>query len=256
MFLLLSKTVDLLADPLWWALLLGLGGGAVLWRTAKKRLALALLGAGVGALVLFSLPSVANRLWHAVESGAHDTMRPDTTYDVVVLLGGVTWDRGATPAEPSWSDNVERLTVTHRLLASGKARSAILSGGGLTPPGLPTEAEYLARQLEAWGVEKDRLVLENAARNTRENATLSKQLIDERGFKTVLIVTSAFHMPRAEGCFRAVGQPVDTLAVDYRLVDPSRDPHLLPRSEYLALSSEAIHEVVGRVVYRLMGYSR
>jgi uncharacterized SAM-binding protein YcdF (DUF218 family) len=209
----------------------------------------------VGVLLLFSLPSVANRLWHAVESGTHDTVRDGVTYDAVVLLGGVTDSFGAASTEPSWGDNVERLTVTHRLLATGKARHVIVSGGRFDSA-LPTEAEYLARQLEAWGIEKDRILLEDKARNTRENATLSKALIDQRGFKDVLIVTSAFHMPRAEGCFRAVDQPVDTLAVDYRMRDASRDKHLAPRSEYLFLSSEAIHEVVGRVVYRLAGYSR
>jgi uncharacterized SAM-binding protein YcdF (DUF218 family) len=256
MFFVLSKTLDLLVDPWWWAFGLTLSGVALLVRGARKRLGVVLAHAGLAVLLVFSLPAVANRLWRSLEADAVTTAKPDATWDAVVLLGGAVNAFGATPEVPSWNDNVERLLTTYELLSSGRAKVAIVSGGSLGVEGLPTEAEYLARQLEAWGIAKDRVIVEKQARNTRENATFTKALLDERGWKHVLILTSAFHLRRAAGCFRAVGVDFDAQAVDYRMRDPARDTHVLPRGEYLADSTRALREYLGRFVYRVMGYSK
>jgi len=253
-FFFLSKTVGQLTDPLMWALLLGAAGAVVLWRTSKRRAGLSLVGGGVFVLLFFSLPVVSDQLWSWMEAGAHRSYQPGVTYDAVVLLGGMTNPGGNTAETADWDDAVDRLIVTHELLATGHAQYAIVSGGRHRPDQLP-EAEYLAKQLEAWGIDPSRIIVEPKARNTRENATLSKALIEQHGFHRVVIVTSAIHMPRAEGCFRAVEQPVDTLPTDRHMVNwPG--VHLVPHSENLAGSSQAIHEWVGRVVYRVMGYSK
>lgn len=256
MFFVLSKTLDLLIDPWWWAFGLTLAGVALLVRGTRRRLGVVLAHAGLAVLFVFSLPAVANRLWRSLEAGAETTLRPDVTYDAVVLLGGVGDPFGATASEPSWNNNVERLTKTYELLSTGRARVAIVSGGSYGIDGLPTEAELLARQLEAWGIAKDRILLEDRARNTRENATFTKSLLEAKGLTKVLIITSAFHLPRAAGCFRAVDVPFDALAVDYRMRDVSRDSHVLPRGEYLSDSSRALREWLGRLVYRVLGYAR
>jgi uncharacterized SAM-binding protein YcdF (DUF218 family) len=256
MFFAFSKTLDVLVDPFWWALGLTAAGAALLGRGARRRLGLALASAGLGTLFVFSLPAVANRLWHALEAGEADTWQPEATYDAVVLLGGAVSPFGSTPDVVAWNDNVERLLVVHQLLVSGQARMAIVSGGSLGTDALPTEAEYLARQLETWGIAKERVVVENLARNTRENALFTRALLEARGLKKVLLVTSAYHMQRGAGCFRAAGVAVDTLKVDYRMREPSRDGHLLPRSEYLADSARALREYLGRLVYWVLGYSR
>lgn len=254
MFFLASKTLDLLLDPWWWgALPLALGTLAML--RSRRRLGGVLLSSGILILVVASLPVVANSAWHSLEADAISTARPDVTYDVVVLLGGTVSALGSSADEVSWGDNVERVTVTFDLLRTGRARSVIVSGGALRE-GIPTEAEFLARQLETWGIEKERIIVEPEARNTSENAQRSKALIDERGFRSVLIVTSAFHMPRSLGCFRAVGIEPDTLPVDFRMRAPEADGHWFPRAEYLADVSQVVHERVGRLVYRLTGKAR
>jgi uncharacterized SAM-binding protein YcdF (DUF218 family) len=226
----------------------------VLLARGKPRPGLALVGLGVAALVLCGLPAVSNRLWRALEDDA-PTMRAEVTYDAVVLLGGVVSPLGSRPTEPAWSDNIERLLAVRELLLSGKAKVAILSGGAFGVGGLTTEADYLAKELEVLGVPADRLIIEREANNTRENATLSKPLLEKLGAKEVLLVTSAFHMPRAAGCFRAVGVVADTLPVDYRVRDVSLDAHLAPRGEYFAQTARALREWLGRLVYRVMGYA-
>jgi uncharacterized SAM-binding protein YcdF (DUF218 family) len=254
LFFLLSKTLDLLLDPWWWVAGPALLGALARWR-GRRRTGAALLSAGMSVFLTLSLPAVSNRLWHEMESDAVSTMRPDVTYDVVVLLGGTVAAFGATPDTVSWGDNVERLTVTFDLLRTGKARHVIVSGGTLRD-GLPTEADYLARQLEAWGIEKERILIEPEARNTVENAEKSKALIDARGFKTVLMVTSAFHLPRAQGCFRAVGLEPDVLPVDFRMRAPEADGHWLPRAGYFGDSAQALRELFGRLTYRLTGKAK
>ena len=77
-----------------------------------------------------------------------------------------------------------------------------------------------------------------------------------RGFHTVLIVTSAFHMPRAHGCFRAVGLEVDTLPVDFRSFAAPYRGEWIPRAKHLEESTEAIREWFGRFIYRVRGYSK
>lgn len=253
MFFVLSKTLDLLLDPLTWVLLcLGLTLGAF-WRGWRRVMAGALSAATL-VLVTFSLPAVGNRLWHGLEADALDTSRPGVTYDAVVLLGGAVTAAGATADQVAWGDNVDRLTVTYELLRTGRARFAIVSGGHFSDA-LPTEAEYLSRQLLAWGIEPERVIVEPTALNTRENASASKAIIDARGFRQVLVVTSAFHMTRALACFRAVGLEPDALPVDYRMRDPATSAWL-PRTRFLHESTEALREYSGRFVYRLTGRAK
>ena len=256
MFFVLSKLLDLAVDPFWLsAVPLAVGVFLLARGSPRRRLALILVTLGFSTLLLGCLPSVSNRLWASLESGVAPTLKPDVTYDAVVLLGGVVSPQGSLKEDPAWNDNVERLLEVRQLLTTGRAKVAIVSGGKLGGD-LLTEADYLARELELLGVPKEQVLIEPKANNTRENATESKRLLEQLGAKRVVLVTSAFHMPRSIGCFRAVGVEVDTLPVDYRMRDPSADPHLAPRAEYLAQSSRALHEWLGRLVYRVMGYSK
>lgn len=255
MFFILSKLLDLVVDPYWWSALPTLAGVLLLVRGARRRLALALVGVGLSVLFLGCLPWVSNRLWASLERGVVPTMKEGVTYDAVVLLGGVVSPQGSLRDEPAWNDNIERLLEVRQVLATGRAKVAIVSGGPLGGE-LRTEADYLARELVLLGVPGEQVLVEPKATNTRENATQSKRLLEQLGAHRVLLVTSAFHMPRSVGCFRAVGLEVDVLPVDYRMRDVSADPHLLPRGEYFAQSSRAVREWFGRAVYRVVGYTR
>ena len=255
MFFLLSKLLDVAVDPFWWSFPTVLAGVVLLARGQRRRLSLGLIGFGLSALFIFSLPAVANGLWRPLERDVVSTARPGVTYDAVVLLGGVVSPAGSIPNEPAFNDNIERLLAVRELVLSGRAKVAIVSGGFLGE-GLKTEAEYDVEALERLGVPRAQLIIEKKANNTRENATESKVLLDSLGAKDVLLVTSAFHMPRAVGCFRAVGIEGDTWPVDYRLRDSAVDGHVAPRGEYLGQSTRALREWLGRLVYRVMGYMK
>ncbi len=262
MFFVLSKLLDIFLSPYTWGVLLL--AVAVPWRRPRrperwKRRRLAGV-AGLVVLLFFSLEPVANRLFYRLEHATPSTYRPDETYDVVILLGGLGDERVAMETgQPAFNDNVERLIATHRLLAEGRARFAIVSGGPEHPDLAEfSEARVLARQIVAWGVDPSRVILEDEARNTRENAVYSQRIVNERGFQKVLIVTSAFHMPRAAECFEAVGMKVDRLAVDFR-AHAQHSPGAgswLPRVAYLAHSTATIREMAGLHIYRFQGYAK
>ena len=260
MFFFLSKLLDVFLSPFSWGLVLL--AAAVPWRKRppvhwkRKRIFGAL---GLGIMVLSSSSPVSNSLAWSLEHASKPTYRDDVIYDAVVLLGGVVDEEAtARSGQPAYNDNVERLVMTHKLLRDGKARVAILSSSALDPR-LPHlgEPAVLARQLEDWGIAKERIVIEDRARNTRENAVYSQEIARARGYERVLIVTSAFHMVRAAECFAAVGMPVDTLAVDYRAHEHAgRLADWIPRASSLFITTSMVREMAGRLVYRVQGYGK
>ena len=262
MFFALSKLLDVFLSPFTWGL--GLLALAVPWRglpSSRRAFAKPLFGlAGLGILLTFSTETVSNRITYALEHAVSSTVGHGVTYDAVILLGGVSDERvTAQSGAPALNDSVERLIATHRLLADGRARTAIVSGAPELEQFVDaSEARVLAAQLRAWGIDERRVILEEKARNTYENAVYSKRVVEERGFRRVLIVTSAFHMRRAVECFEAVGLSVDTLAVDFRAHDPNGPggSSWLPRALYLADSTRMIREFFGLYIYRLRGYAK
>lgn len=250
MFFSLSKLLDLLLSPLTWALVLGVL--AVPWtrrraRRWKRRRGFAL--AALALLFVLSLEPVSNGIQYSMEHDAPSTYRPDVTYDAIILLGGLT-DEDVTRenGQPAYNDNVERVLMSHRLLRDGKARFVVPSGGS-------GEAALMGEQLRDWGIEAERIVVEDRARNTRENAVFSAAIAKERGWRKLLVVTSAFHMKRSIECFNAMGLELDTYPVDYRALRSPRT-WLQPRAHFFAVSAAMIRELFGRFIYRLQGYSQ
>lgn len=264
MFFLLSKVLDALLSPYTWGVaLLAL---AVPWRApsgatpAKWRRKRTYGAVGLVVILAFSMEPVANRLALHLERSAVTTYRPSEVYDVVVLLGGIGDERVFSErGQPSMNDSVERLLATWRLLVEGRARVAIVSGGAESPDLAEfSEAKMLAGQMEAWGIEPSRLIVEAEAKNTRENAVFSERIAKQRGFEKVLVVTSAYHMRRARECFAAVGMNVDTLAVDFRAHagETHGSDAWIPRAMFLSESVKMLREMAGLYIYRFQGYGK
>lgn len=253
MFFWLSKALDGFVSPLAWTLVLA--GAAALLRRRKAGTVLAALSAAV--LVAFSSDAVADRLMAAVERGAPHTYRPDAGYDAAILLAGLV-DPAASRAsgEVEVTGRADRLLRAFELFRGGRVRNVLVSGGTVFPrTGDVAEADLLAAKLAAWGVPPERIAVERSSRNTRESAVAASRLAAARGWRTLLVVTSAAHARRALGCFRAVGVEPDVLPVDRRSGD-GQGRSWLPSAAALAKSTEAIEEVVGRIAYRAAGYAR
>ncbi len=250
MFYALSKTLDLLVAPLTWALLLILAGA---WSARRGGRALAIRAPMVAAMLLYlmSLEPIANAIAYAVESSATTSYSVETTYDVAVVLGGVVHQnvserRGVT----DFNDAVDRVLAGYDLIRRERARHLLFASE-------PDDALAVANWLRASGLSEEQLVVDDRSLNTHDNALRVAAILRERRWSRVVLITSAMHMARAAGCFRAAGVTFDTLAVDWRSADLRlEDLSLAPHAESLELSTAAIREAVGRVVYRVVGYSR
>lgn len=179
-------------------------------------------------------------------------MPPDVT-GIVVLGGAVNAHIGGAPAVPTFNDAGERFTEAMTLATRYPSARVLLAGGGADHEGEhgKTESAISADILIAIGLAPSRIVLEEVSRNTCEDAIESKRLAAPTGNDTWVLVTSASHMPRAIGCFRAARFNVVPYPVDYR-TEGSRDLTRLASSIAvgLELSDLAAHEWIGIFMYR------
>ena len=258
MFFFLSKILDALFSPYTWGF--GLMALALAFRRPKKPLGKRLRVAslvGFFVTLFFSLEPVANRITMAAEANAKTPELGNEHFDAVILLGGVLEDRPMhRTGQRAYNGNVERLLTSYDLWKRGVADVVIVSGSSPTAKPGTVEADVLADQLVDWGMPRDKVVLENKSLNTRENAVFTMKIAEERGYRRLLLVTSAFHMKRAVACFVAVGAHPTAYPVDYRAYDPSVfSGSLIPRVEAFSRSSEMLRELAGRLVYRVKGFA-
>jgi uncharacterized SAM-binding protein YcdF (DUF218 family) len=124
----------------------------------------------------------------------------------------VSASRGA----PALNERAERLTATVVLARRfPEARIVVTSGdAGLLPRGIP-EAPAMRDAIVSLGIDPARVLVEERSRNTEENARFARALAQPAAADRWLLVTSAFHMPRAVGVFRRIGWAVDPYPVDH-----------------------------------------
>lgn len=173
----------------------------------------------------------------------------------IIVLGGVvnqfiTVDR----KQIAVGGAVERLTEFAKLAARYPTAKLIFTGGSgqLGKQGLK-EADVIAPLLRALGLNPGRVLFESQSRNTSENATFSKKMMKPNPRQNWILITSAFHMPRAIGSFRRAGWNVFAYPVDYYTTTiQSLSPKLNLRKALNRLSI-SIHEWVGLTFYWLSG---
>ena len=91
----------------------------------------------------------------------------------------------------------------------------IIFSGGLVFEENGVEADNAIRLFKACGVAEKDLFPEPKSRNTAENARFTKELCREKGFRKVILVTSAYHMPRSAALFRREGVDFVPYPCDY-----------------------------------------
>jgi uncharacterized SAM-binding protein YcdF (DUF218 family) len=176
--------------------------------------------------------------------------------DVVVVLGGLIDASTFRGGRPEFHDGADRLSVALEIYLKGRARHILISGGsGLLLQGGLREGDVLKDYLVSLGFPEEKILAERNSRNTRENAVQSLKIIREKKFKSVILVTSAFHMPRSVRCFQKVGLDVIPFPVDFKGADYSTFPEsFFPSAQGIGDFATAAREVVGLVAYKLSGY--
>lgn len=259
MFFPLAKILWFIAQPssLIAAVLIA---GAILVRSERlRRAGKRLLLYGLVALVVAGLTPLGDFLIWPLEMRFS---RPDLSVGRpvtgLIVLGGAADGEADTQRElAALNDAAERYTEVAALARRFPEARVVFSGGaGTLLRDAAPEAKAAGRLLEALGIAKGRITLEDRSRNTFENAVFSRQLINPKPGERWLLITSGWHTPRAMGCFRKAGFAVEAWPVDYRTREPLRIVQLnagIP--EGLGEVDLAAREYIGLLVYYLTGRS-
>jgi uncharacterized SAM-binding protein YcdF (DUF218 family) len=257
MFYFAAKVLWFFATPS--NLLPALGGiGVVLMLTRLRRTGLALALLGTFGLLAAGLSPLATLVILPLEA-RFPAFRDDgaEVAGIVVLGGAVEAEESVARAQLTVNEAGERVIALADLARRYPSAKILFSGGaGALLTDEPPEAEVLSRFAETLGLARERLILENRSRSTRENALFSQALAKPRPGERWLLVTSGWHMPRAIGAFRQAGFPVTAYPVDYR----TRGPQDASRPFSFAANGLrrldiATKEWIGLVAYRLAGYT-
>lgn len=257
MFFYLSKIVWGLAQP---SILIGLilvfGLLLLLFKQRMAGTIMSVLGAGSYiAIVVFSAGQL---LIAPLENGFAANPTVTAAPDGILLLGGpidsqLTRARG----QLSLQSGAERYIEFANLLRRFPDARGIVSGGN---PSLtrhsPGQAFYARDLLEKLGIDLDRVTFETRARNTYENIRFSQELAKPAEGSRWLVVTSAYHMPRALGVMRAAGWTATPYPVDFRTEGKQgRFLFTMTGGEALEVTDLAVKEWIGLVAYYLTGRS-
>jgi uncharacterized SAM-binding protein YcdF (DUF218 family) len=263
MFVFLSKFLPQFVYPLGLGILL-LAAGLLLSR--KPRLRTGLLVAALVVLLVGSNRWVSYGLARSLE-WQYLPLAEVPQADVIVVLGGGTESAQYPRPMAEVNSAGDRVLYAAKLYKEGKAPVILLSGGNITWLGgrTSTPAQEMAELMALLDIPPEALWLQDASENTRDDAELSVQMLKERGVKRVLLVTSAIHMPRSMALFRHLGVEAVPAPTDYTITQAGIDNlasldlpallvNVLPNSSSLGLTTNAMKEYIGLLVYRLRGW--
>ena len=216
-----------------------------------------------GVLYAGSIPLVGRQALKLIEADAiRNPPHSTPTGDAIVVL---SWGRIVAPGASKiseWTD-ADRFFGGVELYQAGKAPLLVFTGGASPwEPSAPFEGEILAEFARRYGLPAEAVVTTGRVYNTAEEAEAVSRLLADRshvGTETkkkplsILLVTSAFHMPRAKTQFEANGFQVVAYPVDF-LVSSERQNTILdflPSANALSQTELALREFYGRIFYQI-----
>lgn len=257
MFHIAAKVLFFLVQPsnfAVFAVIVGLLAHGAWPRTAKW-----LIVGGLSWIVLAGFLPIGNALVLPLEErfGTHEPALPQGNVKGIIILGGfedgwVTAGRGGLAV----NEAAERLTETVRIARLLPKTKVVFTGGAGDLFEKAEAGAAINKYLQDVGITPERIVIEKASRDTYENAVFTKKILNPEPEDRWLLVTSAYHMPRAVGAFRKAGFTVVPFPVDFR----TRNAGDLFRpfgniAAGLQRADLAVKEWIGLAAYRLTGRS-
>lgn len=258
MFFVLSKFIGFVALPSNLLIEIGIVGVLLLF-TQYRRLASWLVVTSIVLTAVVGWSPLGNILILPLEQRFPPWNSSHGPPDGLVVLGGaITPDVSAARGAVALNEAAERVTAAAELARRYPNARIIYSGGSnaVLAERIP-EAPFAVQELQALGVAHDRITAEEQSRNTIENAVFSRLLAQPKPGERWLLITSAYHMPRAMAAFRAADFAVEAYPVDWRTrgpIDAGRPFAAL--SEGLRRTDEAAHEWIGLLGYWLTGRTK
>lgn len=201
-------------------------------------------------LTVFSLPFVSKPLIEYLE-GEYTPIAIEevTAHDTVVVLSGMLETIGnGNGIHYEFNEAVDRIHAGVALVNSNRAERLILTRGHVPwSTGVP-EGEYLADFVRDLGIDSQQVSLTSMAQNTEDEARAVGEIVSPG--ERIILVTSAFHMPRAEAVFSANGIQITPHAVDFRAGTTKTTPmDFIPSTGALDDTSKFVREMIGRAYY-------
>lgn len=255
MFFFLSKAIDFLVMPLSIIFILLLY--AFTTRNAKKQKRIV----GLAIFLLFAMSNtfLVRKAMNWYEAAPVNLNDIKGTYDVGILLsGGLIYTDMPGQDHIAMGHHGDRVLQTFELYKSGKIKKILITGKSSNEVMADGrgETKRAALLLTEWGVPGRDIIFEEKAKNTRENALYSARILNKM-FPSgrYILITSAFHMRRSVGCFEKAGIKTMPFPADfYGGYNQLGIREIVPEPAVLADCNVLWHEVVGFVIYKIMGY--
>jgi uncharacterized SAM-binding protein YcdF (DUF218 family) len=213
----------------------------------------------VAPLLLLSVlgaPVISDHLMRSLEDRfSYRSNKECPKADAVFVFGGMLGPRSHQGADIEWNEAIKRFDRAVELYKTGTARVLVLSGGAGTYEGGPNEGELLKKKALALDVPDSAVIVTRRTANTEEEANAISQLVAWKHWRRVLIVTSAYHMPRAMLLSTDCLADLTPIPVAYETPDPGlswpykRPEYFIPQAHGLYVSERALREYMGILVY-------
>jgi len=241
----LHKILPLIASPMFLVMVL------ITWGIIFRSRIAGILA--VSILIICSLPLFSNKLISYLENEyiLSDASSAETADAIVILSGMVKTINGKNGFSYEWGEASDRIFAGIELIKKNKAPIIILTGGKLPWSVGKPEGEYLRDVAIKYGVPNKNILLTENVENTDQEAKAVAELLNKASPK-IILVTSAFHMPRAQKVFEAAGINIEPFAVDFLSVaDKHTMMNFIPSAKAFDQTSFFIRELIGRLYYNL-----
>lgn len=254
MFFILSKTLNYLTQPLVVVFVLFITSYLLRVTRWKKRVRYL----AITFTLIFTNDFIANELIGLYETPITPLSQIQKQYEWGIVLTGVTATNKVLKDRTYVSSSPDRVNHSFLLYKKKVIKKILISGGSgkLLEPGY-SEAHELFSMYVMMGVDSSDLLIETESRNTHESAVAVKKILDRITIpENCLLITSGYHMPRSNACFKKVGWDCDTFSTDIRFHKREYTPDvlLLPKPEAMGTWNAIIKEWVGIAAYWVSGY--
>lgn len=179
---------------------------------------------------------------------------PETIDGVIVLAGAENLELSKEWSAAQLGDACERYIAFIDLMNRYPDSKHVFTGGiGSLSERQMDSADVAKLVFKELHIDTTHIVFENKARNTYENAVLTKKIISPRPGEKWILITSASHMPRSVGIFQKIGWPVIPYPVDYRTHKTRPFQYSVNFSNNLSYLNGAFREWIGLTAYYLTG---
>lgn len=247
---LLTKILSLLLKPVILIVVLSIIAMIIKNPKRKKRL----LITSFAGLIFFTNPFI---YYTVAISYAAKPVTLTKTYSVGIVLGGFL-SYSPSRDQGRFSQACDRFIQTALLYKKGNIQKIIYTGGNGYAPGQDIqEATYIKNQFILLGIPAEDVYIEPHARNTYENAINTSRMVDSLKLSgPYVVITSAMHIPRAKRLFEKTGMNIVPYPSDFNTTNTANnfwDDYLIPSSFVLYNWESVIKEIVGLLVYKLIG---